>query len=178
MGMSIIEVERKYLAWLNKSFEYLMHQAVATGESDAIQHIRQGYLISTKFAELRMRECEECNSADYRMGLKLGNGYKRIEIEWDMPKWLFFKLLPHSHWFSKTRLQINGWLVDKFNGRLRGLILVEREEHAGEQQQSMPDGITLIREVTSEGTFANKNLAKLANYEVDKLFAKEGIYNG
>lgn len=155
----MIEIERKFLA--KAKLLKIFAAARKEGKEDGVQNIDQRYLLSTKRAEIRLRACRECNTADYRLAVKLGNGFKRIELEYDIPAWLFFRLRPFTQGFFKTRFQVNGWNIDFFQGLLSGLVLAEYESSESPfVLPAVPEGLVLGPDVTEERTYANKNLAR------------------
>lgn len=161
------EIEKKYLA---AYFLTLLDRV------DEHMRIKQGYAFVSRWAEWRFRYAEfYVPGTEHKTGwttaLKLGNGFLRREYEWSIPAWvakLFSPLVPH--WLAKTRYDKDGWSVDIFHGDLQGLVLAEAEvSHEGEEFPPVPQGLTLVREVTEARTYANKNLGRLTPTESQAL---------
>jgi CYTH domain-containing protein len=147
-----IEIERKFLVdWLPPAAETL------TGQT-----IRQGYVIDAPDGtELRVRQ----KQAKYYQTIKTGAGISRTEIEMDLTLAQFDQMWPHTEGrrVSKTRYTLpvgkHTAELDRFDGDLAGLMLVEVEFDTIEaaEQFSPPDWFGL--EVTEDKRYKNKHLA-------------------
>ena len=124
--------------------------------------IRQGYVIATKDGiELRVRQKRD----RYFQTIKMGEGLSRTEIELELTQDQFRRLWPSTEGrrVSKTRyrLPVGTYTaeLDRFDGDLAGLLLVEVEFPSVEasRQFSPPDWFG--EDVTEDGRYKNKYLA-------------------
>ena len=147
-----LEIERKYLV------KQLPPEAdELTGDT-----IRQGYVIAAADGiELRVRQKLE----RFFQTIKMGEGLARTEIEFELSQDQFLQLWPSTEGrrVSKTRyrLPVGAYTaeLDRFDGDLTGLLLVEVEFPSIEasRQFSPPDWFG--EEVTEDGRYKNKCLA-------------------
>jgi len=152
------EIERKYLASYQLAF--------FNGEMEKDLTVKQGYIVALSFMEWRLRATDyhiPAKGLRFHTAFKFGNGFVRKEYEWEIPGWAWKTLsVLVSNWLSKTRYSRGGWDVDIFHGPLAGLILAEAEVATADAEfPPVPVGLNLLREVTEERTFANKNLSRL-----------------
>jgi CYTH domain-containing protein len=147
-----LEIERKYLVnRLPFSLESL------TGTT-----INQGYVIvSADGIELRVRQ----RQARFFQTIKIGEGVSRTEIEIELAQDQFDRMWPHTKGrrVSKTRysMPLGNHMaeVDRFEGELAGLLLVEVEFASLDDSRRFapPDWFGL--EVTEDKRYQNKHLA-------------------
>lgn len=147
-----IEIERKYL--VNRLPFSLDDLISAT--------IKQGYVIATEDGlELRVRQ----KQARFFQTIKMGEGLSRTEIEIELSQDQFDRMWPHTDGrrVSKTRysMPLGHHIVelDRFEGNLAGLVLVEVEfaSEDSSRQFRPPDWFGL--EVTEDKRYKNKHLA-------------------
>ncbi|MEE2862765.1 MAG: hypothetical protein VYB28_01095 [Gemmatimonadota bacterium] len=125
------------------------------------RRLKQAYLLSGK-QSLRIRIGEERGAV---LTAKSGTGIRRLETEVVVPnniaEALFLKA--DQGMIEKLRWYIGPWELDQFLGRLSGLFLLEIElESDGDKLPgAFPDGVTVIREVTSDNRFTSSSLAGL-----------------
>lgn len=147
-----IEIERTFLVdYLPPGFTSL-----------AGTPIRQGYiLIAANAAELRIRQKQR----RFFQTIKMGLGLSRTEIEIELSRDQFTHLWPHTagRRLSKTRytVQVGGHTaeLDRFDGRLAGLLLVEVEFASVETAGQFEPPAWFGDEVTTDDRYSNKNLA-------------------
>lgn len=140
------EIERKFLVHLNH-----------LPDTDEVMEIVQGYLV-TGDPELRVRESD----GQYWMAVKAGKGVVRTEVEVALDPRDGKQLLDLcKHRVVKTRFHVGNWELDVFRDRHIGLVLMEQEiEHPDAPLDPIPDCVVVLREVTDEPEYANKNLAQ------------------
>jgi adenylate cyclase len=146
------EIERKFL--VARMPGPLASQAGAT--------IRQGYIIATENGlEMRIRQKQD----RYYQTVKMGEGLSRTEIEIELSEEQFNQLWPHTKGrrVSKTRysIPVKGYTaeLDKFDGALEGLLLVEVEFNTidASQRFEIPDWFG--SDVTEDKRYKNKHLS-------------------
>jgi len=148
-----IEIERKFL------ITRLPHSMGShTGTT-----IRQGYLIATEDGfELRIRQKAE----RFFQTIKIGEGLSRTEIEIELSADQFSTLWPHTtgRRVSKIRykLPVGEYTaeVDRFEGHLAGLEMVEVEFSSIEASQRFAPPSWFGAEVTEDKRYKNKWLAE------------------
>ena len=79
---------------------------------------------------------------------------------------------------EKTRFRVDGWDVDRFEGALHGLELMEIElDHVDDPLPTPPQGVHVLREVTDDKSFVSGQLARMKPKDqkklVKKIYAKE-----
>lgn len=164
----MIEIERKYLVRINQQTLPIPGEVV---------EVKQGYLVAAKTWEWRVRKVihigpitGEYKGSDSTTAIKIGNGFIRKEYECYIPNWLFSCLsvcVPHKTWLYKTRLCLDKWVVDIFNGTMKGLVLSEIElDSEVEELPPIPTGLQIIADVTGNPAFSNKTLSRM----VEPLF--------
>ena len=140
------EIERKFLVHLNS----------IPANADVME-IVQGYLV-TGDPELRVREW----NGRYWMAVKAGKGVVRTEVEVELDPADGKQLLDLCvHRVVKTRYHVGRWELDVFHGKHSGLVLMEQElPHPDAELDPLPPEVVVLREVTDEPEYANKNLAQ------------------
>jgi CYTH domain-containing protein len=146
------EIERKFLVdRLPPDIENL------TGKS-----IRQGYVIAAEGGiELRVRQKQ---SACYQT-VKMGEGLSRTEIEIELSPDQFNRLWPYTDGrrVSKTRYTFpvgdHTAELDRFEGNLEGLLLVEVEFASVDDARDFTPPDWFGRDVTEDKHYKNKHLA-------------------
>jgi adenylate cyclase len=146
------EIERKFrVDRLPTSFENLPGSP-----------IRQGYLIAkADGGELRIRQKE----ARFFQTIKIGEGLSRTEIEIELSPDQFQQLWPHTQGrrLSKNRytLPVGDHIaeLDRFEGHLAGLVLVEVEFSSIEAGRRFTPPDWFGAEVTEDRRYKNQCLA-------------------
>jgi adenylate cyclase len=125
--------------------------------------ILQGYLCVGD-PEVRVR----AKGGQYFVTRKGGEGFIREEVEEEISAEVFEILWPATEGrrVEKLRYKITGaddrvWEIDQYLGNLKGLFTAEVELPDSESKAEMPDQISkvLVREVTEDRRYKNKNLA-------------------
>ena len=159
----MLEIERKYLAKINPQTLPIPEEVV---------EVEQGYIVAASTWEWRVRRVVHRGpltgddyGRDYTTAIKIGNGFVRKEYEYYIPHMLYALLsvlVPKGTWIHKTRLGISKWAVDIFDGDLKGLVLSEIEiDSEQEELPQIPEGLTLIGDVTGNTIFSNKCLSRI-----------------
>jgi CYTH domain-containing protein len=166
------EIEYKYTAQINAE------ALLADKRLTKLLYVRQGYIIVCKSLEWRIRRTEYIipdKGVRWHTAIKLGNGFIRKEYEVEIPAAIakhLAGLVPQ--WLYKRRVEVNNWAVDSFSEKFDGLHLAETElERPDEPVPEVPNGLFIRRDVTEEGTFANKRLSRLSWREARKLVVRE-----
>ncbi|WP_419661134.1 adenylate cyclase [Desulfosarcina variabilis str. Montpellier] len=148
-----IEIERKFL---------VKHLPDAI---DSYPHttIRQGYLIATDTGiELRVRQ----KAGRCFQTIKMGEGLSRTEIEIDLSQDQFDCLWPHTSGCRVSKIRYKVLVgeytaeLDRFDGDLAGLEMVEVEFSSVEASQQFAPPEWFGAEVTEDKRYKNKWLAK------------------
>lgn len=132
----------------------------------------QGYLPTTDDSgEARVIYTPESTRGDVTIKKRAktvqeGKPITRDEVMQDIPGELARELiLTYCEYLEKTRYYFeSGWEIDEYHGALKGLIVAEYEVDS--EDDSFPDpprGLTLVRDVTNDIMYSNKNLAKVAS---------------
>ena len=147
-----IEIERKYL----------VAKVPASIEASIGKSIRQGYVIAVEGGiELRVRQKGE----RFFQTIKMGEGLSRTEIEIELSQDQFEQLWPHTtrRRISKTRfaLSLGEYTaeLDRFEGHLSGLLLVEVEFPSIDASRRFTPPPWFGSEVTEDSRYKNRNLA-------------------
>lgn len=147
-----IEIERKYL----------VRRVPAAVEQLPGSTIRQGYVAAPEGGiELRVRHKGE----RFFQTVKMGAGLARTEIEIELSREQFDQLWPYTEnrRIGKTRYTLplgeHSAEIDRFEGRLSGLILVEVEFPSVEASHRFRPPEWFGREVTEDGRYTNSQLA-------------------
>lgn len=169
------EIERKYLVQVREC---------SLPQPDDFMFIKQGYIVSNRWMEWRVRSISTIKKnpkdatgySPYTTSIKFGNGFVRKEYEWAISEKLhgvLAKFVPQ--WVRKSRAGYGSWILDRFYGDLFPLMVVEREAPMDGwiDYPLPPNGITLIRDVTDEGTYAVKRLARMSPEEQKRLIIDE-----
>ena len=95
---------------------------------------------------------------------KSGGGVRRTEVECivspEMAEMLF--LAAEDRVVEKIRHRAGPWEVDRFEGALEGLHLMEIElRHEDDPLPDPPEGISILGEVTDDKRFVNGHLARM-----------------
>lgn len=145
-----MEIERKYLLSALPSPDTL-----GLGEE-----IRQGYL-DTGDPEIRVRQ----KGRHFFLTVKSGDGAQREEYEVEIPSATFEKIWPLTEGarIAKTRYTVPRgearWEIDEFRGPLAGLYLAEIELTSASQAVTTPAFLSVVKDVTEDPRYKNKNLA-------------------
>ena len=147
-----LEIERKFL--VDRLPDALDERSGAT--------IRQGYLISAaNGTEVRIRQ----KQARFFQTIKAGEGLTRTEIEIELSQDQFQQLWPYTEGRRVSKIRYTLPLgnhvaeLDRFEGDLAGLVLVEVEFASvdASRQFSPPDWFGV--DVTEDSRYKNKALA-------------------
>ena len=106
------------------------------------------------------------------MTCKSGKGLKRGEVETVVPPEVAEALMQAAgkRVIEKSRWDIGPWQLDRFEGPLEGLTLLEIELHAVDDPiPQPPDGVVVLGEVTEDKRFTSGYLARLKKKEQKKL---------
>jgi len=166
MGQGRFEIERRYLV------------RVATGLWERLGEgyaFRQGY-VRTGNPSVRIRVGEPRGAV---LTLKSGKGIRRREVETVVPQEVAKGLLEASgkRIIEKVRYPIGPWELDRFEGALEGLTLLEIElTHEDDAIPEPPQGVDIMREVTDDKMFTSSYLARMKRREQKRLV--EEIYGG
>jgi adenylate cyclase len=99
---------------------------------------------------------------------KSGKGVKRLEVETVVPPDVADALMQAAgkRVIEKTRWDIGPWQLDRFEGPLEGLTLLEIELDAVDAPiPQAPDGVVVLGEVTDDNRFTSGYLARLKKKE-------------
>ena len=147
-----IEIERKFL----------VRRLPADLDRRSGAAIRQGYLIATETGiELRIRQKKET----FYQTVKMGAGVARTEIEIELNRDQFQQLWPFTagRRVTKTRFTLpvgtHTAELDRFEGDLQGLTLVEVEFDALADSAAFDPPDWFGREVTEDERYKNQHLA-------------------
>lgn len=147
------EIERRFLAKIDPNkFPF-------NGKK---KYLEQGYIKTPlRNSSCRIRLSPE---DDGELVIKSGKGIKRWEIVKGIERELACFLLDAclSHRLRKTRYCVDGWEIDFYAAPLNGLVLIEKELSALDEEISMPLWVKEYREVTD--LLTNHDLWKLVRY--------------
>jgi CYTH domain-containing protein len=127
-------------------------------------HMLQGYVPGQRVHE-RLRRVESGGATEWVRTVKLGSGLQRVEIEENTTEQIFEQMWPLTagRRIEKIRYAIEDggyvWVIDKFLDR--DLVLAEVELPTLGLTPAIPDWLAphLVRDVTSDPTYVNANLA-------------------
>lgn len=155
-----VEIERKFLV----DYQKLMESYAAPTQ---IFGISQAFLVAEPDLSVRVRVMTNVfDTADtkVKLGIKLGKGPVRNELEWDIDRELADSLLATYPSVHKTRSifpdltnEKRVWEVDVFDGKHKGLILAEIEIDDLDDEVTLPPWVG--EEVTWNAEYYNCNLA-------------------
>ena len=168
MGEGPFEIERRYLARVDEGLWSRLGEGYA---------FRQGY-VRTGTPSVRIRIGEPRGPV---LTLKSGKGVRRREVETVVPEDVAEELLRAAgkRVIEKVRHPIGRWELDRFDGELRGLTLLEIElDREDEVIPPPPKGVKVMREVTDDKDFTSSALARMDKKDqrrlVRKLYRKDG----
>lgn len=143
------EIERKYL----------IDPSIVLPPADREFNITQVYLMVTPDIEVRVRE----KNYSYYCTVKVGNGLVREEYEVGINILEFNRLGTGKPYLTKVRRRYGAWEVDVYEKPHTGLIIAEIELLEASAEVEIPLFLKpyIIREVTGESQYANKNLCTL-----------------
>lgn len=159
MGQGTFEIERRYLVQVRPG---LWREA-----GDGVQ-LRQGY-VKTGTPSVRIRLGEPRGAV---LTCKAGSGVKRTEVETVVPgpvaEALF--LAAGGRIIEKVRYLLGPWELDRFQGGLEGLTLLEIElGHEEDPVPAPPPGVRILHEVTDDNRFTSSALSRLKPGDQRKL---------
>ena len=151
-----IEIERKYL---------LRALPEMPAPSDVLA-IDQGYLPGDKLVERLRRQESRSGAVSYFRTVKIGSGVERTEIEDETDARVFDHLwvLTEGRRLTKRRYLVAAgsrtWEIDEFTDR--ELVLAEIELDRADEHVDIPAWLrpVLVREVTDDGAYTNRSLAR------------------
>lgn len=155
MGKGPFEIERRYLVRVDPEVW------ARAGEG---RLLRQGYLRGGK-PSVRIRVGEARGAV---LTCKSGRGVKRREVETVVPDDVAEALFAAAgkRVLEKVRFVLGPWELDRFQGHLEGLTLLEIElEHEDDPIPEPPHGIDVVREVTDDKSFNSGALARMTKKE-------------
>jgi CYTH domain-containing protein len=162
VGQGPWEIERRYLVRVDPD----VWSRVGAGH-----HYRQGYLKKGS-PSVRIRVGEPRGPV---LTLKSGNGVRRREVETVVPRDVADGLLKAAgrRVIEKVRHRLGPWELDRFDGALDGLTLLEIElDDEDDPVPKPPAGIHIMREVTNDKRFTSHALARMRKKERRRLVAK------
>ena len=135
--------------------------------------LRQGY-VTTGPVAVRVRTGEDRGPV---LTCKQGSGVRRREVEevvsLEMAEALFEAA--GDRIIRKVRHRVGPWEVDRFEGPLTGLALLEIELTREDQRlPDAPEGVVILHEVTDDNRFTSSGLASLS--ESDQRRWVEDVY--
>lgn len=150
-----LEIERKYL----------LRELPRFPTPIAILELDQGYIPGTNVKERVRRERSDAGVRYFRT-MKTGTGVVRTELEDETDERMFNHLwaLTEGRRVKKRRYVVpsgdDRWEIDEFLDR--PLVLAELELEQADSPVTIPDWLepVLVREVTDEAGFTNRNLAR------------------
>lgn len=152
------EIERKFLV---KEFNCPVKEIMDTAVKKYF--IEQDYLICEEDSEARVRHRRDeiTEEDEYFVTVKVGKGLVRKETEVKICKDIYEKLKKESlGGVRKMRFVTpEGYEVDIFEGKLFGLVLVEKEFSSEEEANAFQPPVWFWEEVTNSKIYKNKNLA-------------------
>ena len=156
------EIERRFLVRVPDAFWS------GLGEG---HRYRQGYIRNGQ-PSLRVRTGEPRGAV---LTTKSGKGVKRSEVEVLVPEQMVEPLMEAAgtRIIDKIRFRVGPWDLDRFQGPLEGLALLEIElEREDDPLPEPPDGIDVLREVTDDKQFISGYLAGMTPADQKKLVEK------
>jgi len=150
-GEGTFEIERRYLVRVREGL---------WGELGPGSALRQGY-VATGRTSVRIRVGEARGPV---LTCKSGSGVRRREDEAVVPEGVAAALLraSGSRVIEKVRYRVGPWELDRFQGALEGLALLEIElERVDEPVPQPPAGVEIVREITDDNNFTSSALARM-----------------
>lgn len=131
-----------------------------------VLEIDQGYLPGVRLVERLRRQRARDGRMSYFRTVKVGSGVRRLELEEETDPRTFEHLwqLTEGRRLRKRRYVIpegdRYWEIDEFLDR--DLVLAEMEIPTAETEITIPEWLhpMLVRDVTGERTYTNRNLAR------------------
>lgn len=161
---SMLEIERRFLC------EIVDDAALRRAARES--RIRQGYLTEGDPA-VRIRE----RDGAWVLAVKSGSGRVRREVEIGVEPAAAEVLLDiaSERRLEKVRDVVGRWEIDRFAGKLAGLVIAEIElERADEPLPPAPEGVLLLREITDDVAYTNQRLAALSAEDAAELVGRVG----
>lgn len=157
----MIEIERKWLVAFGSSTN--LGEPLPGVPREKMQQ----YYLSIGDPEVRIRSIGD----RFLLGMKWGSGAVRNELEVPLAPEQFNAMTPFANWaVHKMRYHVpGGWEVDRYDGALLGLVVMEREGPLDEALPPFPRSIDVLQEVTGNPRFANKHLAQLSSEDAEAL---------
>lgn len=151
-----VEIERKYL---------LSGMPALPAALDVLD-VDQGYIPGTQVLERLRRQRHRDGRERYFRTVKLGAGVVRTELEDETDRRTFehlWVLTEGARLRKRRHIVSNGddhWEIDEFLDR--SLVLAELEIESADARIEMPGWLkaVLVREVTEEKAYTNRNLAR------------------
>jgi CYTH domain-containing protein len=156
------EIERRYLVRVDEGLWDQLGQG---------NPYRQAY-VRTGDPAVRIRFGEPRGPV---LTVKSGRGVRRREVDTVVPPDVAEALLEASERrvIRKIRWRIGPWELDRFEGPLDGLTLLEIElEHEDDPLPEPPDKIRILSEVTSDKRFTSSHLADVDPEDQAALVAR------
>lgn len=156
------EIERRFLVRVEEAAWFGMGEPAV---------LRQGYIINGN-PSLRVRVGEDRGAV---LTTKSGSGIRRKEFETIVPAEIADALFvgAEDRVVEKLRFRVGPWEVDRFQGALKGLTLMEIElESEDDPIPEPPSGVLILREVTEDKRFVSGKLARMKPRKQKKLVKK------
>ena len=160
------EIERRYLVRVDPG----VWSSVGAGLG-----FRQGY-VRTGSPSVRIRTGERRGPV---LTTKSGKGIRRREVETVVPEAIADALMAAAgkRVIEKVRYALGPWELDRFQGPLEGLTLLEIElEEEDDPVPSPPAGVHVMYEVTNSKYFTSSALARMSKKEQRRLVKR--VYKG
>lgn len=149
------EIERKFLVRLSKEIITSRPTKITT----------QWYL-QTGPTEIRFVESylPAEDRTVFKLGYKIGSGISREEVEQTLEYPIGLQLLKFveendTPYVQKSRWEIGGWEFDKYNYPSRLQIAEVELDNEDAELPPLPEGATLVEEVTNDYFYKNQALA-------------------